>query len=177
VNRVDPRWLIGTGMVLGGLGSYAMTSYSLEINTFWIVWPLLLQGAGLGLTFVPLSTLAYATLPHSRMAEAAGLYSLVRTIGAAAGISIVSTVLTRQAQISWNELGAHAYAGNQALDAYLRHLNIAPNSKTAAAIVSGQIAQQAQMIALLDVFMLVTWSFVAMFPLVLLLKRQKLGAS
>ena len=173
VSRIDARWLIGSGVVLGALGSYAMTRYSLDIGTFWIVWPLFLQGAGLGLVFVPLSTLAYATLDRSRMAEAAGLFSLVRTIGAAAGISIVSTVLTRQAQVVWNELGAHVYAGNPAVSHYLRSLHVGANSREAAAIVAARIGEQAEMVAMLDVFLLVTLSFAAMLPLVLLLKRQR----
>ena len=84
-----------------------MTYYSLDVTQVNIIWPAFLQGIGLGLVFVPLSTVAYATLDRSRMAEAAGLFSLVRTVGAAVGISIVTTLLAHQSQIIWNELGGH----------------------------------------------------------------------
>jgi DHA2 family multidrug resistance protein len=150
-----------------------MTFYSLDVDTFHIIWPAFLQGLGLGLIFVPLSTIAYATLDRSRMAEAAGIYSLVRTIGAAAGISVVTTLLTRQAQVLWNELGAHVNRYNPALLEYLRSLHLSPTDPHALALVAGQVAQQAQLGAMLDVFKVTTWSFLAMLPLVLLLKRSK----
>ena len=172
VAKTDPRLLVGAGMLTSALGSWAMTHYSLDVTTFWIIWPAAVQGLGLGLIFVPLSTIAYATLPRARMAEAAGIYSLVRTIGAAAGISIVTTLMTRQAQVSWNELGANVTRYNQALVEYLRGLHLSPTDPHALALIAGQIAQQAEMIAIVDVFKVTMWSFLAMLPLVLLLRRK-----
>ncbi len=173
VNRVDPRLLVAAGMIVSAIGSYAMTFYSLDVNNFWIIWPALLQGFGLGLIFVPLSTIAYATLDRSRMAEAAGIYSLVRTIGAAVGISIVTTLLAREAQVIWNELGANITPFSHALIEYLRPLHLTPRDPRAMALVAQQIARQAQMSAMLDVFKLTAWSFVLMLPLVLLLRRRR----
>jgi DHA2 family multidrug resistance protein len=176
VGKADPRLIVGTGMVISAVGSYAMTYYSLDVSTMWIIWPALLQGMGLGLIFVPLSTIAYATLDRSRMAEAAGIYSLVRTIGAAAGISIVTTLMTRQAQVIWNELGGHVTKFNPALLEYLRPLGLSPTDPRAMAIVAAEIAKQAEMSAMLDVFKVTTWSFLAMLPLVFLLRRNKSAA-
>jgi DHA2 family multidrug resistance protein len=172
VAKTDPRLLVGVGMVTSAIGSWAMTHYSLEVTTFWIIWPAAVQGLGLGLIFVPLSTIAYATLARAKMAEAAGIYSLVRTIGAAAGISIVTTLMTRQAQVSWNELGANVTIYNRALMEYLRNLHLRPTDPHALALIAGQVAQQAEMIAIVDVFKVTMWSFVAMLPLVLLLRRR-----
>jgi DHA2 family multidrug resistance protein len=175
VGRIDARLLVGTGMILSALGSHAMTHYSLDINTFWIIWPAMLQGLGMGLIFVPLSTVAYATLARSRMAEAAGLYSLVRTMGSAVGISIVTTLMTRQAQVLWNELGGGLTRFNPAVQAYLRGLHLNPADPKAVALMAQQIGQQAQMMAMLDVFQVITWSFVVMLPLVFLLRKKKPG--
>jgi DHA2 family multidrug resistance protein len=172
VGKVDARMLVGTGMLLSAAGSHFMTRYSLDVNTFWIVWPALLQGLGLGLIFVPLSTIAYATLARERMAEAAGIYSLVRTIGAAVGISVVTTVMTRQAQVIWNELGGHVTRYNAAVIEYLRGLHLSPTDPQAAAILAAQVGKQAQMGAMLDVFQLTVWTFFAMLPLVFLLRRK-----
>ena len=173
VGRVDARTLVGVGMLVSAAGSYAMTWYSLDVSTFWVIWPAFLQGLGLGLIFVPLSTIAYATLDRSRMAEAAGLYSLVRTIGAAAGISIVTTLMTRQAQVLWNELGGHITKYNQALLDFLRPLHLSPTDPQAMLVVAKQVAAQAQMGAMLDVFEVTAWSFIAMLPLVFLLRRSR----
>jgi DHA2 family multidrug resistance protein len=169
----DPRLLVGAGMLTSAVGSWAMTHYSLDVTTFWIIWPAAVQGLGLGLIFVPLSTIAYATLPRAQMAEAAGMYSLVRTIGAAAGISVVTTLMTRQAQVSWNELGAGITKFNPAVLEYLRGLHLQPTDPHAIALIAGQIAQQAQMIAIVDVFKVTMWTFLAMLPLVLLLRKRR----
>src|SRR5205823_8571675 len=39
VGRTDPRYLVGAGMLVSAAGSYAMTLYTLEVSTFWIIWP------------------------------------------------------------------------------------------------------------------------------------------
>lgn len=167
--------ILTTGMLISALGSHEMTNYSLDIDTFWIVWPAMLQGLGMGLIFVPLSTIAYATLPRARMAEAAGLYSLVRTMGSAVGISIVTTLMTHQGQVLWNELGGHIHPFNPAVRHYLQGLHLDPNSPLAAQILAAEIGRQAQMLAMLDVFKLISWSFIVMLPLVFLLRGKKPG--
>jgi DHA2 family multidrug resistance protein len=171
VGKVDARLLVGSGMLASAAGSWAMTHYSLDITTFWIIWPAFLQGLGLGLIFVPLSTIAYTTLDRTKMAEAAGIYSLVRTIGAAVGISIVTTLLARESQVAWNELGAHITKFNPAVKDYLSSLHLQPNDPHAMAVIAAQIGQQAEMAAILDVFKLTAWVFLAMLPIVLLLRK------
>ena len=176
VGRVDARLLVGVGMLTSAAGSWAMTRYSLDVSTWWIIWPAFLQGLGLGLIFVPLSTIAYMTLPRARTAEAAGIYSLVRTIGAAAGISVVTTLMTREAQVNWNELGAHITLYNPAVAAYLRSLHLAATDHRAMALIAAQVGRQAEMNAMLDVFKVTAWSFVTMLPLVLLLRKSRKSA-
>ena len=177
IGRIDVRVLVGVGMLLSAAGSYAMTSYSLDIDPFWIIWPAVLQGLGLGLIFVPLSTVAYATLERARMAEGAGIYSLVRTIGAAIGISISTTVLTRRAQVLCNQFGGHITLYNPALSSYAHRLGVTATSPLAAAILGRQLGTQAELVAMLNVFELIAWSFVVMLPLLLLLKGSAIGDS
>ena len=172
VSIVDARLLVLAGLGFGALGSYGMTFYSLDVTQLNIIWPAFLQGIGLGLVFVPLSTVAYATLDRRRMAEAAGLYSLVRTVGSAVGISIVTTVLAHQSQILWNELGANVSQYHEALLEYMRRLHLPPTDPRGLAVVAREVGRQAQMGAMLDVFKLITWSYLVMVPLVFLLKRS-----
>ena len=154
-----------------------MSWYSLEIDTWWLIWPACVQGMGLGFMFVPLSTIAYATLARSRMAEAAGIYSLLRTLGSALGISIVTSVLSHQRQVLWNELGAHITPFNPAVSRYLGPLHLTTADPSAMALIAQQVGQQAQIGAIIDVFMLTTVSFVVMLPLVMLLRSCLLYTS
>lgn len=172
VGVVDARLLVLAGAGFSAFGSWMMTLYSLDITTINIVLPAFVQGIGLGLIFVPLSTIAYATLDRSRMAEAAGIYSLVRTIGAAIGISIATTIMTHQTQVIWNELGAHVNVYHQALTEYLRRLHLSPTDPRGLTIVAREVATQAQLGAMLDVFKLITLSHVFMLPLLFLLKKS-----
>jgi DHA2 family multidrug resistance protein len=173
VSRVDARLLVSVGIAFSAVGSYMMTFYSFDVTTINIVLPGFLQGIGLGLIFVPLSTVAYATLDRSRMAEGAGIYSLVRTIGASIGISIVTTVMSHQSQIIWNELGAHVTVYQQEVFDYLRGLGLSPRDPRGLALIAREVAAQSQMIAMLDTFKLITLSYVFMAPLVLLLRRSE----
>jgi MFS transporter, DHA2 family, multidrug resistance protein len=176
VSRVDARILVAVGMVVGAAASWAMTRWSLDMSTFTVIWPAFLQGLGLGLIFVPLTTIAYITLPRERMAEAAGIYSLVRTIGASVGISTVTTLMTRESQVNWNELGAHITRFNPAVIDYLRSLHLSPTDPHALAIIAAEIGQEALMAAMLDAFKLTAWSFIVMLPLVLLMRGGRPGA-
>lgn len=175
VSIVDARLLVLIGLGFSALGSWMMTSYSLDITTANIIVPAFLQGIGLGLIFVPLSTIAYATLNPSRMAEAAGIYSLIRTIGSAIGISITTTVLAHQTQIIWNELGAHINVFHGQVTEYLRLLHLTPTDRRGLAVLAGQVARNAEMGAMLDVFKLITFSYALLLPLLFLLKKS--GAS
>lgn len=173
VGRIDARVLIAVGICISAVGSYAMTFYSLDISPIWVIVPMFVQGIGMGLIFVPLATLAYATLDRARSAEAAGIYSLVRTMGGAIGISVVSTVLTRQTQVLWNEIGGHINRYNPALQGYFDRLHLAPTDPHTIAILARQLGVQAEMTAMLDVFKLITWSFILMLPLLFLLRRDR----
>ncbi|MBI5449947.1 MAG: DHA2 family efflux MFS transporter permease subunit [Gammaproteobacteria bacterium] len=173
IRRVDPRLLIASGITIFTFGSYLTTQYSLNIDIFWIVVPAIIQGFGLGLVFVPLSTVAFSTLEPRFAAEAAGVYSVLRTIGSAIGISIVAKVLTDHAQIAWNQLGGALHEGNPALRDYLAQAQLGIHAPSVAPLLATELGRQSQMLGILDAFFLVTWSFAAMLPLLLVLRLPK----
>jgi MFS transporter, DHA2 family, multidrug resistance protein len=171
ITRIDPRYLIITGIALSAIGTSIMTDYNLSISPGWVVWPGLVQGLGLGMVFVPLSTLAYDTLPREQAAEAAGLFNLMRTIGSSIGISIVATVVTRRTQHHWEVIGGHINVFNPDLQHWLNAQHLALDNPLTAHLLAGELGRQAGMLAFVDAFWLVTWSFIVMAPLVWLLRR------
>lgn len=172
INRVDPRYLIALGIATFCSGSWLTTHYTLSMTLYWLITPMLLQGMGLGMVFIPLSTLAYSTLPKQYAAEAAGLFSLTRTIGSSIGVSLVASVLTHQSQASWQLLGRHLQADNPAVQHYLSALQLNSDSPLAAGVLAQVLSQQAHMIGFLDAFWFVTIAFAGMLPLVLLLRHK-----
>ena len=106
IGRVDSRALIGFGMALAATAMWMMSLFSPEMDATPFMVTGFLQGAGLGLIFVPLNTLAFATLPPALRTDAAGFYMLLRNLGGSIGISLTVGVLARQAQISHADIGA-----------------------------------------------------------------------
>jgi len=173
IHRADPRLLIAIGVVIFTVGTHFTTQYSLQIDRYWIVFPLLIQGLGLGLVFVPLSTVAFSTLEPRYAAEAAGLYSVLRTIGSAIGISIVATVMTDHSQVAWNHLGGFITPDSPALADYLAQGGFDLQAAQTPYLLARLLGRQSGMIGMLDAYTLVTWSFAAMLPLLLLLRYRK----
>ncbi|HET7588206.1 MAG TPA: DHA2 family efflux MFS transporter permease subunit [Gammaproteobacteria bacterium] len=171
ITRFEPRIMVGVGILLSTIGTYFMTQYNLQINMFWVIFPIVIQGFGMGLIFVPLATVAYSTLPNEYSAEAAGMFSLLRTIGSSIGIAIVVTLLSRHTQIAWNQLGGHITEANPAVYDYLSKLQIPPDSHAAGAIFARLVGAQARITGFLDAFLVVFISFICMLPLVLFMRR------
>lgn len=176
INRRGPRSLILAGMVLSAAGSYFMTWYNLYIDTWWVIWPSIIQGLGLGMIFVPLSTLAYETLPAQATDQAAALYNLSRTIGSSIGISIAGTLLSRETQINWNRLGGAINPFNPALHKWLAVHGLTLHDALTYQLLAQQLSRQAMMVAFVDAFWFVMWSILVLMPLMLILKRRRGGA-
>lgn len=172
ITRMDPRWLVFAGILICITGLSITTHYSLtSISPLWLIGPMILQGFGLGMVFVPLATIAYSTLAIHLRTEAAGLYSLVRTIGGSIGISVAITLYTRHTQLFWNQLGGFIHPYNTALYQYLTPLHMTPNSPIAAALLASEVYKQAAMVSFINVFAFIMWCFVIMIPLILLLQK------
>jgi DHA2 family multidrug resistance protein len=138
---VDPRWLIGAGLVCTAAGTLPMAHFSLNVDPWSIIAPTLLAGAGTGLFFVPLTAVAFASIPKSKYDEASGIYALMRGIGGSAGIAIVSWLFVRQAHIHFAELTAHITPYNRDLLPYLSERGLTPQDPQAGAAVMQEIAR------------------------------------
>lgn len=171
-NRISPRIFITIGLLLNMIALYIGTYYNLSISPRWVILPGLIQGLGIGLVILPLSTVALSTLEPRLITEGAGLFSLMRTFGFSLGISAVTTILTRHTQIAWNILSGFLTPFHPAVQYYLYPLHLKPNEPLAAILLAQELAKQAQMMAIVDIYVMITWSFVCMVPLTLLLKSK-----
>ena len=97
--KVDNRWIVAVGFLLFCWVSFWMGGLTLQISPWSLIWPIILSGAGAGLIFVPLSTIAMGTLSNRQIGNASGLYNLVRNVGGSIGISVVNTLVTRHSQV------------------------------------------------------------------------------
>lgn len=168
VGKVDARILIFAGLSLTAYSLWQMTGFSPQMDWRPLVVSGVVQGLGLGLVFVPLSTLAFATLEPRMRAEAASLFSLVRNIGSSVGISIVATMLAHNMAAARSDLVAKLSPFNQNLDGLL---GSAADLPTTLAQLNAQVQVQAAMVAYVDDFLLMFWLTLAAIPLIFLLRR------
>jgi DHA2 family multidrug resistance protein len=172
VGKIGAKPLIYFGIATGILGAWMMTHVGLDASASTMIVPLILQGVGVGFVFVPLSAVAFATLPKSLSAEAAGVYSLIRSIGSSIGISIVSVSMTRGAQASWGVLRGYVDPYRFEVQQYLDPLHLKARG-LGLAVIAQETAVQAQMLGLLKAFWVIVACFVVMVPLVMLLKPSR----
>ncbi|MGE0665644.1 MAG: DHA2 family efflux MFS transporter permease subunit [Sphingomonadales bacterium] len=104
MNRIDVRWIVIAGLGLAALGLWDMSRLSTDISQWDIVRSASVQGLGLGLVFVQLNTIAFASLPRHLHVEAATMFNLVRAMGTSAGLSIGVALLSQYTQINHAEL-------------------------------------------------------------------------
>jgi DHA2 family multidrug resistance protein len=173
INRVDARLLLAIGFLLSAEVSWEMSGFTPDVSQWTLIRTGVLQGAGLGFMFVPLSTITFATLLPEYRTQGTALYSLFRNIGASIGISVVVFMLTRNTQIMHAALAEHVTPFNEAL----RQPGVAQiwNLGTAAgrAALNAEVTRQATIIAYADDFTLMMVISLAALPLVLLLRGAK----
>ncbi len=177
VGRVDTRILLGVGLSLTAWSFYQMTGWTPDVSQETIIAVTMVQGAGLGFLFVPLSAATLSTLPADQRTEGAGLYSLFRNIGSSVGISVVNALLTRNTQVNHATIASHVTAVNRGFeDAAIAHFW---NPLTAAgrAALDALITQQAQIIAYIDDYKLLMLATLAALPLLIVFRRSSSAPS
>ncbi len=174
--KVDPRVFIFIGLSLIIFSMWEMTQFTLDSTAGDIIRTGVVQGAGLGLVFVPLSTIAFSTLDPSLRTEASSLFSLLRNIGSSIGISIVATYLTQQTQINHAIFSEFVNPFNLGLSLAEQAGAYSTQSTQGLAALDAMVNVQAATLAYLQDFLLMMWVTVCALPLVFILsgpaKRQ-----
>lgn len=170
VGRMNVKLILTIGMAISVVSLWQMSHFSLGMDTHLIIVSGFLSGAGTGLIFVPLSTIAFATVKPELRAEGAGLFTLVRNIGSAAGISIMQALFVSGIEKHHAVLVEHARPDNPIYQAYAKSVFLTQNAMAA---FNGVINRQASMLAYLDDFRLMLVITVACSPLILLMRTPK----
>jgi MFS transporter, DHA2 family, multidrug resistance protein len=117
VTRIDPRLLLALGFVGQGMSTWLMSQFNLDTGPNQVFWAALLQGFGVGMMFVPLTMITFATLPVELRTDGSALFHLLRNLGSSIGIALAVTYLTRSTQHNRAELAEFASPLNEILRA------------------------------------------------------------
>ena len=181
INKVDVRLLVAIGLVIGGSSLLWMTNFYLDIPFQRLVLARIVQAISLAFLFVPLNSMAFRGIPAAKTNNASALINLARNFGGSLGISFASTLLTRREQFHQSRLVEYAQQMNASYPDYARHLGSALGSTadspaTLANLYQG-IINQATLLSYLDDFKILGLIFLALLPLLLLVKPGQGGSA
>jgi MFS transporter, DHA2 family, multidrug resistance protein len=186
VARVDPRWLIGFGLVVTSLALFRMTHFDLDIDYSTIAWARIYQSMGLAFLFIPINTVAFLGLPPEKSNNASALINMMRNLGGSFGIAIATTLLARRQQYHQNMLVEHVTPYSSSYDATIQRMqqaflsasaNAADALQKAQALLYATVQKQAAMLSYIDCFWVMGTLFMALVPLVFLMKRPSVGSA
>ncbi len=151
VRVVDSRYLIVISVLMYASGTYMMSGFNLLQGPDALLWPNLIQGAAVGLFFVPLNGLAYQSLDKKYFNEASGLFNFFRSMGSSVGVAVFTTIMSRQVQVSWQDMVQHVNPFNPAYVHWSQAIHTVIPSPIATAILGENIINsQAYMVAFID---------------------------
>ena len=170
INRVDNRLIILFGLVLTAIAMWQMTQFSLTMDSEPIVISGLLQGFGLGCTFVPLNITALSTLPRHILTQGTAIRSLMRNLGGSVGISVLVAALAENTQAIHSRLVESLRPDNPLIHSPLFGSAYSLSAPSGVAALNAEVTRQAAMIAYIDDFWLLMIVTLASIPLLLLLR-------
>ena len=172
-NRVDPRLLMVLGIGALAYSFWEMATWTPAVTPFTLSWVTAIQGFGLGFVFIPLQVLAFATLPAQFRTDGAALFSLVRNVGSAIGVSVASFMLAQNTQIVHAQLAEGLTGFNHMLQTGGAYLFWNTATYAGRAALNGEVSRQALAVAYTNDFKLMFWVSLPTALLVLLMRRPR----
>lgn len=179
---VQPKYLVIGGLVVEAVALWRMSGLNGEISLAWASMARFWIAIGLPFLFIPINAVAYVDVPAEKTAEAAAQLNLARNLGGSIGISVAQTVLARRDQFHQSRLVETLTPSTPAFQAWLhgttRALGFAgaDAGRAARGEIYQVVAREAQVLAYMDVFWILSLVVCAIIPLMFLLKKTRLGA-
>ena len=167
---IDGRISIAAGLAMFAIGAWDMGGLTQSAGYWDIFWPRVLQGFALGFLFVPLTTVTLSGITNAKMANATGLYTLVRQLGGSLGIAILVLLQTRREDFAQQTLASGVTLANPMVSSML---DGAANRTQALQALAGSVAQNATVLSYDYVFRICALIFMFSIPLVFMLSSTR----
>ncbi|HYH01072.1 MAG TPA: DHA2 family efflux MFS transporter permease subunit [Terriglobales bacterium] len=180
-SKIDARKLLAFGFTLGAWTMYDLSGLNLNAGYWDIFWPQVLQGVALSCMMIPLMAVSVNRISKEKMGNATSIFNLMRNIGGSFGIAIMSTFLARRNQFHQNRLIEQIHLGDIGTQQMLQGMkgwfmsqgaDAWTASRRALAGMYGVVQKQAAMLSFVEAFWIMAVMFVAMLPLLFVLRRQ-----
>ncbi|MGH7931698.1 MAG: DHA2 family efflux MFS transporter permease subunit [Candidatus Binataceae bacterium] len=185
--RVDTRPLLGLSFILMAWGLWEISKWNLQVGMWGIIWPTLIVGCGLGVGFPILTAIGLSCFRAERMSHATSVFNVIRAMGAAIGVSYMSTMFIRYQQIHQSRLVDdfsvfNAWKLSQAplrmpgSPAFHYLPQLLTGQKQGLERVYGLIQSQSAMLSLNDIYRILALAMILLVPAFLWLPRQGTAA-
>ncbi len=178
IGKVNPKRFLVVGICVCAVSTYMMSRFNLTTDFWTFVWPRVFLGFGMGMTFIPLTTMTLSHIPKEHMTEASSLYNLLRNLGGSVGIAFTTTILSRRAQFHQTRLVEHLSPFDPSYQIYHDHAAgmLAAKGLPATGVdgmMYRELVRQSMTLAFTDAFLIICLLILSVLPLVFLMKWQK----
>jgi DHA2 family multidrug resistance protein len=180
--KIEARWLVIFGLLISSYGLFQMTDFDLNIDFRHAMLARVVQSLGLAFLFVPINTMAFYFIAKQKTSYATGLINLARNVGGSTGIALSTTLVTRRQQFHQQRLIEHLTPLNGAYQSTLESAKQMFMSQGADAVhataqaqqmIYNMVQRQATLLAFLESFRLLAFTFLAVIPLMFFVKRMR----
>jgi MFS transporter, DHA2 family, multidrug resistance protein len=173
MGRVSARLLVGCGFLIGAYALYEMTLWTPNISQSTVILVGFIQGLSIGLLAIPINIIAFATLPSAIRTEATSIYSLMRNLGSAVGISITGALLQTNTQVNHALIAADVSPFNRVLQTGTASHFWNTGTAQGIAMLNQEVTHQARIIAYIDDFKLMLVLAIIVVPLLLFVRTSR----
>jgi DHA2 family multidrug resistance protein len=180
ISRHNPKYVLTLGVLLCAFSTWTMSNFSLTADFASLLGPRIYLGFGMGLLFIPLTTLTLSSIPRPQMGNATSIYNLLRNLGGSIGVAFSATMFARRAQVHQSRMTEHLTLFDEGLRAAVakgqallpsRGVPEAAAGNQALGRIYAQVVRQATMLGFNDAFYILSVMMACVLPLLLLLRR------
>jgi DHA2 family multidrug resistance protein len=180
----SPRLLTALGFASLAVFAWLVSQSTLLSGRPDFFAALIFRGLGVGLVFVPLTTLALGNLKGAEVAQGSGLTNMMRQLGGSFGVALISTYISR---VQWEhrselvtnvtryDLGAVERLSSWTAAFMARGVSWLDAQRGAYGLLERAVVGQTLLLSYMDAFRLMALFFVACIPLLVFFKKGSSG--
>lgn len=177
------QYLVALGMLIFFL--YSFWGYKImtpDTGKDAFFWPLILRGVGMGMLFIPITTLSLSSLKGQQIGQGAAFTGMMRQLGGSFGIALITTFMAHQNMVHRNDLVSKMTVDNAAVQQRVQGMQhtfaqrgMTPDValQSAYKALDFSVMKQAAVLSYMDVFLYIGIMFLFCIPFVLLVKAKK----
>lgn len=182
IEKRNPKYVLALGILLCAFSTHQMAGFNLMSDFSSLMWPRIYLGFGMGLLFIPLTTLTLSAIPRPQMGNATAIYNLLRNLGGSFGVAFSTTMFARRAQFHQSHLTEHLTWFDRNFSAAVewgrgilaqRGIPESIAEGTTLKMIYGQVVRQATAMGFNDAFWILSVMMACVLPLLLLMKRPE----